>query len=406
MKKLVFGMFCISVLVFSIGCSKNKAASAVKPEDAKTLSIWTYFSGNEQKIFQKLVDDFAAQNNITVKAEFLPFGTYKQQLSVAIAGGSLPDIIMIDNPDHAAFAAMNVFEDISDKIKSWENTSAYFEGPLNSVQYKGKYYGIPLTSNCLALFYNVDMLKTANITPPSTWEELRAAAKKLTNQNTFGIGVAMPKSEEATFQFLPWLIASGGRYDTMDSAESIKAVAFLKELIDDGSMSKETINWGQGDIQKQFSVGKLAMFVGGPWMIPQITEDSKGMKFAVAKVPKDVKYASVLGGENIGIVKNKNTELAWKFLQYMGDQKIMKEFISQTGYFPPRKDVAQDPIWTNDPIKKVFMEQMQYAMPRGPHPKWPEMSAAIYTALQEALSGTASPEQACKQAQQVISPLL
>lgn len=406
MKKLVLGMFCISVLVFSIGCSKNKAASAVKSEDAKTLSIWTYFSGNEQKIFQKLVDYFAAQNNITVKAEFLPFGTYKQQLSVAIAGGSLPDIIMIDNPDHAAFAAMNVFEDISDKIKSWENTSAYFEGPLNSVQYKGKYYGIPLTSNCLALFYNVDMLKAANITPPSTWEELRAAAKKLTNQNTFGIGVAMPKSEEATFQFLPWLIASGGRYDTMDSAESIKAVAFLKELIDDGSMSKETINWGQGDIQKQFSVGKLAMFVGGPWMIPQITEDSKGMKFAVAKVPKDVKYASVLGGENIGIVKDKNTELAWKFLQYMGDQKIMKEFISQTGYFPPRKDVAQDPIWTNDPIKKVFMEQMQYAMPRGPHPKWPEMSAAIYTALQEALSGTASPEQACKQAQQVISPLL
>ena len=406
MKKLVFGMFCISVLVFSIGCSKNKAASAVKPEDAKTLSIWTYFSGNEQKIFQKLVDDFAAQNNITVKAEFLPFGTYKQQLSVAIAGGSLPDIIMIDNPDHAAFAAMNVFEDISDKIKSWENASAYFEGPLNSVQYKGKYYGIPLTSNCLALFYNADMLKAANITPPSTWEELRAAAKKLTNQNTFGIGVAMPKSEEATFQFLPWLIASGGRYDTMDSAESIKAVAFLKELIDDGSMSKETINWGQGDIQKQFSVGKLTMFVGGPWMIPQITEDSKGMKFAVAKVPKDVKYASVLGGENIGIVKDKNTKLAWKFLQYMGDQKIMKEFISQTGYFPPRKDVAQDPIWTNDPIKKVFMEQMQYAMPRGLYLKWPEMSAAIYTALQEALSGAASPEQACKQAQQIISPLL
>lgn len=72
MKKLVLGMFCMSVLVFSIGCSKNKAASTVKPEDAKTLSIWTYFSGNEQKIFQKLVDDFAAQNNITVKAEFLP----------------------------------------------------------------------------------------------------------------------------------------------------------------------------------------------------------------------------------------------------------------------------------------------------------------------------------------------
>ena len=84
----------------------------------------------------------------------------------------------------------------------------------------------------------------------------------------------------------------------------------------------------------------------------------------------------------------------------------MKEFIGQTGYFPPRSDVAAEPEWTEDPIKKVFASQMASAMPRGPHPKWPEISEAIFSALQEIEVGEATPKEALDKAQEKIEPLL
>lgn len=414
--KKCLAMLIVSSLLFSACTGKAPSTpkgnvTVPKPTPptnvaAKELNIWTYFSGNEQTMFGELSDTFAKNNDVKVNVEYIPFGDYKKQISVALASDSLPDIIMIDNPDHAAFASMGVFEDITDKINAWEAKDKYFDGPLASTMLDGKYYGIPVTSNCLALFYNEKMLADAGITPPTNWDELIAAAKKLTTNEVFGLGVASPKNEEATFQFLPWMIAAGGSYDQLNSPEVIKAMTLWTNLIKDGAMSKETINWGQGDIQKQFSASKLAMFVGGPWMIGQIQEDAPDLTWGVAKIPQDKQFASVLGGENMGIVKGKNVDLAWDFLKYLGDFDTVKNFISQTGYFPPRRDVAQDPIWTEDPIKKVFMDQMQYAMPRGPHPKWPEISAAIYTALQESLTFTKTPEQAANDAQNIVDTLL
>lgn len=382
-------------------------APAETTEGGETLNIWTYLSDNEQKVFQSFVDRFAEEKNITINAEFIPFGDYKKQVSVALAGDSLPDIIMIDNPDHAAFASMGVFEDVTDKMNAWENKDKYFEGPLKSTMYDDKYYGIPFTSNCLALFYNKTMMEAAGVQVPTTWDELQSAAAAMTTEEVFGLGVASPKGEEATFQFLPWMISAGGSYDKVNSPEVIKAATLWLDMIKAGSMSKETINWVQGDVQKQFMAEKLGMFVGGPWMIAQIQNEAPNLDWGVTTIPIDQKQASVLGGENLGIVAgSENVDLAWEFLQYMGDYDIMKEFIGQTGFFPPRADVAQEPEWTEDPIKKMFAEQMASAMPRGPHPAWPEISAAIYTALQECLTETKTPEKAFNDAQAVIDPLL
>ncbi len=79
----------------------------------------------------------------------------------------------------------------------------------------------------------------------------------------------------------------------------------------------------------------------------------------------------------------------------------------KTGYFPPRRDVAKNnKRWTEDPILKVFMDEMQYAAPRGPSAKWPQISAAIAEGLQKGLSDNFSAEQAMKEAQVKIDEAL
>lgn len=406
--------FLAVLLVAAMTLTTLAACGTQSPQESKgseadgtTLKIWTYLSQNEQKAFESLCNNYEEKSGVKIEAEFIPFGDYKKQLSVAIAGDSLPDIIMIDNPDHAAFASMGIFADITDKMNTWDGKDKYFEGPMQSTMLDGKCYGIPFTSNCLALFYNKKMLSDAGVEVPKTWDELKVAAKALTKEGVYGMAVGSPKNEEATFNFLPWMLSAGGSYDKVNSEAVIKAATVWSDLIQAGSMSKETPMWGQGDAQKQFSSEKVAMFQGGPWMVAQIEQDNPNLDFGVATIPIDQQEASVLGGENLGIISgSKNIDAAWEFLKYIGDFDVMREFIGQTGFFPPRSDVAAQKEWTEDPIKSVFAEQMQSAMPRGPHPKWPEISEAIYTALQEIEVGQATPKDALDAAQAKIDNIM
>lgn len=83
---------------------------------------------------------------------------------------------MVDNPDHASYASMGVFEDITDLYNSWDEAD-FMEGSINSCYYDDKLYGLPWGNNCLGLFYNKSMLEEAGVEVPTTWSELEAACE-------------------------------------------------------------------------------------------------------------------------------------------------------------------------------------------------------------------------------------
>ncbi|BBI31216.1 ABC transporter substrate-binding protein [Cohnella abietis] len=398
------------------GCGSNKAAepteksneSATAPTDSKKkLTLWFYFEGKSQfDIIKSLTDGFTQKNpNIEIKPVYIPFADFKKRLSVGLAASDLPDIVIIDNPDHAAYTAMGLFADITDKLADWPDKDQYFEGPWKSASYEGKQYGIPLGSNNLALYYNEKMLADANVKPPQTWDELRVAAKALTKGNVKGLGISAPQNEEGTFQFLPWLLSTGATFDHI-VPDGTRALGMLSDLIKDGSMSKEVINWTQSDVMKQFASGNLAMMVNGPWQIPDLTKTAPDLKFGIAFVPKDSKFASVLGGENLGVMNGANVDEAVQFIKYVATPEVSKKFSQDFGYFPARRDVASDPYWSQNPQLKVFAENMENAQPRGPHPQWPTISNAISEALSKALTLTTTPEQAATEAQAKIDKIL
>ncbi|MGG6309314.1 ABC transporter substrate-binding protein [Paenibacillus macerans] len=387
--------------------SSNASGNQTQSEAQKKLTLWFYYEGKSQfDIVKSLTDGFTKVHpNIEVDPVYIPFADFKKRLSVGLTASDLPDIVIIDNPDHAAYAAMGLFADITDKLADWPDKDQYYEGPWKSASYDGKQYGIPLGSNNLALYYNEKMLADAGVQPPQTWDELRAAAKALTQGNVKGLGIAAPQSEEGTFQFLPWLLSSGATFDHV-AGDGAKAYGILADLIKDGSMSKEVINWTQSDVMKQFAAGNLGMMINGPWQIPDLTKTAPDLKFGIAFVPKDKQFASVLGGENLGVIDGKNVNEAVEFVKYVATPEVSKKFAQDFGYFPARKDVANDPYWTDNPQLKVFAENMEYAQPRGPHPKWPEISSAISEALSKTLTLSTSPEDAANEAQAKIDKMM
>ena len=401
---LVLGL---TMSLFLTACGGGNGSSSGNTEnDGKTvIKVWHYFTGKQKTEFESLAETYnKTQSKVKVVTEYVPFDEIKKQLSVGVAGGTLPDIVFMDSVDNASFAAMGVLEDLTDRINQWGQAENFYEGPLNSTKYNGRYYGLPYETNCLALFYNKDMFEKAGIKePPKTWDELRAVAKKLTNSEHYGFAISAVKSEESTFQFYPFLISAGADYQNINSPEGVKALTLFVDLIKDGSMSKDVLNATQDDIAKQFAAGKVAMMINGPWNISRIEEDAPDLNYGIAMIPKDKKNVSVLGGGNLTIVKGKHVDEAWEFLTWLEDPKQLEPYAAKTNIFPPRKDVLEtSDHWKNDKYLSAFIPVLDVAVPRGPSPKWPEVSEAIQLAIQQALTQTESPQKALDTAAQTI----
>lgn len=382
--------------------------TAAPSGDVVKLDLWHYFSAADGVVFDDFVKKFNdATPEVQVTSTFVSREDLMKQYTMGAVSGELPDIGMVDNPDMASFITMGVYEDITAQVDAWGEKDMFFEGPLKSCTQDGKIYGLPHNSNCLALFYNKTMLAAAGVEVPTTWDELAAACEKLTQDGVYGLAISAVKNEEGTFQFIPWFLSSNGDIADLGGANTVKALTYLTDLVNNGYMSKDIINWTQGDAKAQFEGGKAAMMVNGPWQVPVLAEEAPDLDYGVALVPKDAKYASVLGGENFGICTGADVDAGFKFLSFIMSADNSADFCELAGKFPPRSDsMEKKPIWTEDPIYSVFGEAMQYAMPRGPHPRWPEISDAMSTAMHESFTGTKTPQQALTDAAAKVDVLL
>ena len=305
---------------------ENSEAAAA--EGKTEITFWHYMSEDKEgKYVNEAVDEFNnSQDQIYVKAQYLPREELMKQYTIGVVSGELPDCGMVDNPDHNSYASMGVFEDITDLYNSWADAN-FMEGSINSCYYDGKLYGLPWGNNCLGLFYNKEMLEEAGIEVPTTWSELEAACKALTTGERKGLAISAVGNEEGTFQYMPWLLSSGGSVTDLTSEGSKESMTYLKGLIDNGYVSKECINWTQADAEKQFASGQAAMMINGPWQFSGLADDAPDLDYGVAKVPKadDGDYASVLGGENIGICKGAYVEAAWAFMTWITSKEKSQE---------------------------------------------------------------------------------
>ena len=175
-------------------------------------------------------------------------------------------------------------------------------------------------------------------------------------------------------------------------------------------MSPEIINWTQADCNNQFISGNSAMQVNGPWQINSIRANAPDKNWAVTLVPRadDGVHASCLGGENFGITTScTNIDEAFQVLAYICETQNNAEYCVAAGKISPRSDsIALVPEWVDDPIWNAFTRGMAYAMPRGPHARWPEISKAIYTALHEVYTGTKDVQTALDGAAEIVNGIL
>jgi len=405
-RAIALGVSSGMAAVILAACGGGTSSPTASSNGPVTLTLWNALAHPNPALTQLYQDFHAAYPHITIQETYYSYADLYPKIVSAAAGGQLPDILNIDNPNHQAYSSQGILADLTSQITSWGQASTYYKGPWSSTLWKGKNYGVPYESNCLCLYYNADILAAAGVKPPTTWAELRSVAKQLTTNGVYGYSMSLVKTEEGTFQFLPFLWQSGADLDSLDSPGAISALQLLVDLLDDGSMTKDVLNYTQQDSITQFVGKKAAMSMNGPWQLQGLKTNAT-FKYAVAPLPQGQQASSVLGGENWTVAgSSSHVNEAWSFIQWTQGVKELTTYDTTAGNLPSRQDVAQNAVWQTDPYLSVFINQFASAKARAYGPNYPQMSAAIQDAFQSALTGQASPAAALQKAAGIVKPLL
>ncbi|MET4051858.1 multiple sugar transport system substrate-binding protein [Frigoribacterium sp. PvP054] len=382
------------------GCTGGGGGSNSGGEVTK-LTVVDYYGENDEKVITSFLDECGTENGVEIERTMVPGGSLIQRVLQQASSRTLPDVLMLDNPDLAQIAETGALAPLSD---FGLDADGYAEGVVQSGTYDGELYGLAPTVNTIALFYDKSVLADAGIEPPTTWDELESAAKALTSGDRYGMAVDANATYEASWQFLPFMWSNGGDEKDIATPETAEALQLWTDLVADGSMSKSVLNWTQADVNDQFIAGKTAMMVNGPWQLPAL--DAAGADYGVVTIPvKDASDTAVapLGGEVWTVPQTGDAArqaVAAKVVACMNSDENQLAMAEQRNTIPSKTSVA-DTYAEQQPDQQAFVTLVASARSRTAElgAEWPTAATAIYTAIQAALTGQASPEKALDDAQ-------
>jgi multiple sugar transport system substrate-binding protein len=395
------GATALSLVLAACG-DNGGGSSSSSGTTVSSLSVLDYYNNDPDKsLVQKGLDSCASQLGITIKRETVPGDTLIQKVLQQASSKTLPDVLMLDNPDVQQIAATGALAPLNDMGL---NGDGVIKGMVDATSYDGKLYGLAPVTNTIALFYNKDMLAEAGVQPPKTWDELKAAAKKLTKPGRYGMAFNANATYEGSWQFLPAMWTNGGDETDLTSPQVAEALQLWVDLVKSGSASKSVINWTQGDVNDQFIAGKAAMMVNGPWQIPSLNKNPK-VKWDVVTFPlnkPDQTPVAPLGGEAWTVPLNKDQakqQKAADFVKCLNSDENELAW-AKARFTLPTKLSLLDEYAKEVPSMKAFAEQVKTARARTGKlgDKWPDAAKVIYQAIQLALTGKASAQDAFKQA--------
>jgi multiple sugar transport system substrate-binding protein len=404
--------------VIVIGLSQATSSAATKAKITLTEEDYFNTPGQTSALAAYNKKFEAAHPGVTVTRQYVPFANLDTKLLTQAAGHDLPNLLAVDNPFVSTMISTGQVVPLSN-LPGF-STKGYYPAVINEGLSNGKYYSLPVAgANSIALMYNIAMLKAAHVSPPKTWAQLVAAAKALTTPDHYGIALTGEAAEDTTWQWEPYFWSNGGKFTfaNIASAPGVQALSVWKQLIDDGSASKDCLNWSQTpSASTQFIDGKAAMMVNGPWNFPTLNLNHMfyGKQFGIVPVPVRVPGQHVivpLGGEDWMVSKSGGSaaqQLAFEYIHGMQTPAKELQLAKLFGYLPGKIAVAKTYLKQAGPEWKVYIDQTLYAHPRtlGLGVKYPKISQAVWTAIQAALSGSQSVQGALKTAQSQISTIL
>ncbi len=329
------------------------------------------------------------------------------RLSTSLAGGSPPDLFLMNYRFYGQFAARGVLEplesyaDDSDEFQLDE----FFPQAVDAFRWDGEAMCLPQNISSLVLYYNRDLFKRFQVPVPKdgmSWVEFVDRAAQMTRdkqgQMVRGADPDLPMAgtaqaeiygagiEPEVIRIAPFVWSNGGEIVddveeptrfTLDTAEARVAIQSFFELRTVHGVVPTDQEVESEDLESRFLNGRLAMFFDSRRAVPSIREGAD-FDWDVVSLPVFREPASILHSDAYCMTKASDAkDAAWRFVEFaLGPNGA--PVVARTGRtVPSLRSVAESDAFL-DPAKKpansrVFLDAIKTIEHVPTVSTWPEI---------------------------------
>lgn len=322
------------------------ASAAAETGEPVQLKYWTD-DRHDQEYIKELINKFNETNGENIQVELTVMSeNYAQSVDIAFTSNQAPDILRLKSGNTPEFVKKGYLAPIDGYLNDEIKTK--FGSLLidNVNRFDGKVYSLANTGLTLRLIYNKDLFDKAGIAnPPVSLQEMVDDAKKITEagkaEGIYGFALNF-KSPKAAFDRSIREILSLSGYQGLgfdlktgqfDFAPYSQVIEYFKQMYEDGSILPGAETLDIDPLRAQFAAGKIGMYLSFSTE-PGVYQDQfpTEINWAGALAPTldgQIKGTSeiVSAGTWLGIsAKSAHQEAAWKFMQYMYGDDILKTY--------------------------------------------------------------------------------
>lgn len=411
-KRTALIAFLLTAVMLLYGCH----ASDPKPgsisgydEGEKYLSLWVHSieDTDEGRVYRKSVEAFneAYDGQYFADIEFIPRndsgGGYSDKVNASVMSGDLPDVLTVDGPNVAAYAANGIIQPLAEL--SDDELSIYLNSIIEQGTYDDKLYALGAMESSVGMYYNKDILKEAGVEVPEagnpwTWSEFLEVCAKCKpvcdKLNGYVLDMTYPVGEATIYYYAPFFWSNGGDMvddtglivdDYYNSAQNAEAIEFLQTLLNDGYMSPVPIT----DL---FESGRAAFKFDGAWEVNTIYTSYPDVDLGVAPyIVSDnwdgSTYTPTGSWAYAASTKTDDIEGATELVKWMSGVESGKMLWEETKTFPSTYEAfeSSDIFETDENYKALYQQLSNYGHPRPKTPVYPLVSSSFQQSLEDAV---------------------
>lgn len=373
--------------------ASTAAPETTKAEDTKaasgeqvtiTMSNWLEAEDATSAIFKELLDDFMAANpDIKVESQAIPFNQYKDQVLIAGTSGNAADVIMGNSQMMSAFNGAGILADL-DNLASKDVLDDIYPGYLSGTTYDGKVMALSWAPHPIAMYYNKDLFTKAGLDPekaPTTWDEMTKDAQAIakigkddSGNTIYGLGIPTGKVAHTGTVFNGIFYSFGGHFldangkVDLNNAGNVEALTWTKQLVDE-----KVIPAGLEikDLRGLFASGQIGIIFDGDMGRGAFRSSSglgedfdKKMGVAIIPVGKTGRSETVYTEHQLGVfAKSEHKEAATRLIEYLISKDAMIKYHKANAVLSARKSIATLPEMNEDHFMEVFNKQSETASP-------------------------------------------
>lgn len=371
-KSKIFLIFA-GIALLSAGCGGGGGTTS----QHVVLNFWDPFITTQN--IQPLITAYQQKHpNVQVVFTQKDINTYSQDLLNALASGTGPDVFAVNNSwlpqyiDKVIPATGTVLS-----YTTYKNT--FVDVAIRDFTQNQKVYGVPLSVDSLALYYNKDVLGSAGIaTPPKTWDELSADVQKIKRADQTGYftlsGLAagtnanVNRAVDILYLFMLQKGASsfssdGSRPTFADTVSQNgqtlhPGLEGLNYYTSFANPATPNYNWNaRSDYSiDAFANGRAGFLISYSYTLASIRQKNPNLNFDVAPIPQPnltqpaVNFANYWG--EVVSKQSKAPNTSWDFLNFLSSKSSLDQYYSKNKVPSSRLDLIN--LQVQDPDIGVF----------------------------------------------------